>query len=132
MRDQTERCAKWPRRRVLKYILLTPVIVFALFLIGRRAWYEWEDARGADTTMDAYLIRKGQRVPVDEPFFLFPDRETAMQAEDRDYFYRYDYLMLLSLMFDDDMIAYLRCSYTQEQYARELERLERLCGNFAS
>ena len=50
----------------------------------------------------------------------------------REYFYRYDHLMLLSLMFDDDMIAYLRCSYKQEQFARELERLERLCGNFAS
>lgn len=124
MQNETRPPVKWTKKRVVKAVVLTPVLLLLMFWFGRQEVYLIQDLQMPDTSMDDYLIRKRSGLPVEDPYFIFPDKVTAMQANSQDYFYRYDH----QLLFDDDMIVYLKCVYTEVQYRDELERLERLCG----
>lgn len=64
----------------------------------------------------------------DEPYVVFPDEAFVRNAVHYDYQFHCEKFPILFLLYDNDALAFLKCTYTEEDYAEEISRLERTCG----
>lgn len=65
----------------------------------------------------------------DEPYAVFPDKSMVEGAVCYTYEFYSEAFPILFLLYDNDAAASLCCTYTEQDYDQELQRLERLCGN---
>ena len=65
----------------------------------------------------------------EEPYAVFPEKESIKSAETYCYHLYSEVFPVFPLLFDNDALAVLSCTYTHAAYETELERLRQLCGN---
>ena len=88
--------------------------------------YLFDYYTGPDTSLKNYLKHGEDGWLHDEPYELFPSLEAVQSAEEQHYLYK-KYTSPTFLL-DDDILTYLSCTYTEEDYNTEIERLQNLCG----
>lgn len=88
--------------------------------------YLFDYYTGPDTSLKNYLKHGEDGWLHDEPYELFPSLEAVQSAEEQHYLYK-KYTSPTFLL-DDDILTYLSCTYTEEDYNTEIERMQNLCG----
>ena len=102
------------------------ILVLLAFWIGRFAFYIHDLNTPPETGIKRYLSSAGDGWVSEDPYYLFPAKEDVLNADDYEYLHKHD--TSISFLFDNDAVAYLRCTFSEEQFKHELDRLERLCG----
>ena len=63
------------------------------------------------------------------PYAVYPEKRFIRAADSCDYHLYYDKFPLFNLLFDNDILATLKCNYSQADFDCEIQRLSELCGN---
>ena len=63
-----------------------------------------------------------------EPYAVFPDKKLVKDSVRYSYEFYSEAFPILFLLYDNDAAAALCCTYTEQEYAQEIRRLEQLCG----
>ena len=107
--------------------LLSLILALCIFLIGRFAIYIHDLDTPPNTSLEDYLSSVGDGWVSKDPYYLFPAKDDVLNADDYEYLHKH--YTSISFLFDNDVVAYLRCTYSEEQFKNELDRLEELCGS---
>ncbi|MBQ6404387.1 MAG: hypothetical protein IJI27_10830 [Oscillospiraceae bacterium] len=102
------------------------ILALLAFWIGRFAFYIHDLNTPPETGIKRYLSSAGDGWVSEDPYYLFPAKEDVLNADDYEYLHKHN--TSISFLFDNDVVAYLRCTFSEEQFKHELDRLERLCG----
>lgn len=102
------------------------ILVLLAFWIGRFAFYIHDLNTPPETGIKRYLSSAGDGWVSEDPYYLFPAKEDVLNADDYEYLHNHN--TSISFLFDNDVVAYLKCTFSEEQFKHELDRLERLCG----
>jgi hypothetical protein len=103
------------------------LIFIALLLFGRVILYSVETVCPPLTSLTFYLkFSSLDGWLTDEPYPIFPAKEAVKTANSHQYLHKT--LTSPTFLFDNDVLTYLRCSYSSDAYDAEIERLTSLCG----
>ncbi len=110
-----------------KVVRILLIVIIAVALFGRGILYLFDTATGPITSFSNYLkFTWLDGWLVDEPYVIFPSKETAEAANSHSYLHKK--LMAPTFFFDNDVLTYLSCVYDAESFAMESQRLAALCG----
>ena len=117
---------KHSKRYLWRKIGFWVFVAVVCLLVWRPVRYAIEAATEPDHSLASYL-QDGDHWLADDPYVLFPSLETAQAASEHAYLHEY-YHAMMPLLFDDDALTWLDCSYPEELYQEEIKRLQGLCG----
>ena len=103
------------------------ILALLAFWVGRFAFYIHDLNTPPETSLKRYLSSASDGWVTDDPYYLFPAKEDVLNADDYEYLHKH--YTAISFLFDSDVITYLRCTFSEEQFENELDRLEKLCGS---
>lgn len=114
------------RRRPIRWGLIIRILI-VLLLFGRVILYTVETYCPPLTSLAFYLKFSAlDGWLTDEPYPIFPEKEVAKAADS--YQYLHKTLTSPTFLYDNDVLTYLRCTYSSEAFDAEIERLASLCG----
>lgn len=105
-------------------------LILVLFVFGRLFLFFFDTITGPMRSLSLYL--KFQALDgwlVEEPYDIFPGKETVEASED--YSYLHKRLTSPTILYDNDVLTYLSCTYDQQTFSAERQRLASLCGELA-
>lgn len=115
------------KRRIRRWIIVIIILCIpALFILGRIGAYALSWAQEPTTDINDYLQHERAGWLDDSPYDIFPDSANVSRANETKYFYKK--LISPTFLFDNEVLEYLTCKFTPEDFYLERQRLELLCG----
>lgn len=104
---------------LLAFLVLYPLIRFTI--------YQSSVDAAPITDLENYQNKSSAGWVSDDPYMVFPEEAVVSQANAKEYLFKQE-VALFPVLFDDDIVAYLKCEFPSQTYLEEKERLSRLCG----
>lgn len=129
---KTKEKASMQKPITVKRVIVVGLIAIALlpivYLTVRAVLFASSRNELPTTDLDNYRNEELSGWICDDPYAVFPDEDLISQADNWDYLYKREY-SLLPLLFDNEIVCYLKCNYQPQDYSKEVQRLSSLCGD---
>ena len=109
---------------ILVIFAIISILAFNVFVV-RMIIASIQEKAPPQTSINDYLTISEETFIIDNPYEIFPDKEVVLKTEEYDYFQK-KVIEPLLLIFEDEAIIFLSCNYNEEQFAKEISRLDSL------